>query len=318
MKRKYLIVAPSYNENNGGCIVQHKLCSILNDLGYESYLYPPSTRYYELNTSVFDLSIKSVFGIFRRIVLQLYKEYKEYKEYKINPAFNSPLFTGKNTYFDDDWVVVYPEITFGNPLKAKNVVRWLLHQPGFHTGKIFYEKNELLVKFNSAISGFYFSGSHTSSNELKVIYYPLEYYNLENIPETRSGTAYCLRKGIDKPIQHDLDNSILIDGKSHIEIATIFKQVKTFISYDTLTAYSLFAVLCGCDSIVIPDDGVTEAQWYPNPKDRYGLSYGFDGVEKARKTAHLVKEYVSEEENKSIGNTSNFILDCDDFFEYEK
>jgi len=310
-KRKYLIVAPSYDENNGGCIVQHKLCSILNDLGYESYLYPPSTRYFELNTSAFNLSLKAVFGLFRRILLKLYKEYKAYKAYKTNPAFNTPMFADKGANFDDSWIVIYPEITFGNPLKAKNVVRWLLHQPGFHTGQIFYGKNELLVKFNSAILDFNFPGSKTSKGELKVIYYPLEYYNLDNIPDLRKGTAYCLRKGRDKPIQHDLADSILIDGMSHAEIAAIFKRVKTFISYDTYTAYSFFAVLCGCNSIVVPDDGVSKEEWYPNAEDRYGLSYGFNEVDKANKTAHLVKEYVCKEENESLANVKDFVLECD-------
>lgn len=314
MKKKFLIFTPTYNENNGGSIVLHKLCSILNGLGYKSYVYPAYSRFHEIEKNSSQLTLKALLGFLKRVLVDLYKEHEEYRKFKTNPAFNTPIFNEKNKNFNDDWIVVYPERIFGNPLNATNVVRWLLHNPGYHTGKIFYGQNEFLIKFNSAITDFSFPSSITSKQELKVIHYPLEFYNTEDIPKVRTGTAYCLRKGRNKPIQHDLTDSILIDGKSHAEIAAIFKQVKTFISYDTLTAYSLFAVLCGCDSIVIPDDGVTEKKWYPNPKDRQGLSYGFNGLEQARKTAHFVKQYVTEEEGKSIENVKKFILETESFF----
>jgi len=314
VKKKYIVVAPSYNENNGGAVVQHKLCSILNELGYECHLHPFQTRFYEIEKSNFKITVRSLFGFARRILIGLYKERDAYKNFKTNPAFNTPIIKNREVIFDNDWVVIYPEITFGNPLKAKNVVRWLLHNPGFHTGNIFYNRGDILVKFNSAISDFRCTGISILRNELKVIHYPLEHYNLNNLPKVREGTAYCLRKGHDKNIVHDLSDSILIDGMSHAEIAAIFKRVKTFISYDTYTAYSFFAVLCGCDSIVVPDDGVSKEEWYPNPRDRYGLSYGLDDLDEARRTKHLVKEYVSKEEGKSMDRVRDFILESDAFW----
>jgi len=312
MNRKYLIFTGSYNENNGGVVVQHKLCSMLNDLGYESYVHPLYERYYEINKNNFNLTLRIFLGFIKRVFSGLYKDHKQYKGFKLNPYFNTKLLNKKDIIFNDEWIVIYPEIAFGNPANAKNVVRWLLYNPGVHTKKIFFGENELCFKYNSAFSSYLTTMEH--SKELKVIHYPLEHYNLDNASKGRTGTAYCLRKGRNKPIQHDLDNSILIDGKSHVEIAAIFKQVKTFISYDTYTAYSFFAVLCGCNSIVIPDEGLTEEQWYPNPEDRYGLSYGFDGVEQARRTAHLVKQHVIEEEAKSKENVENFIDVAESFF----
>jgi hypothetical protein len=35
----------------------------------------------------------------------------------------------------------FKEQVFGNPLNAKNIVRWMLHTPGFHTGKKYYGSN---------------------------------------------------------------------------------------------------------------------------------------------------------------------------------
>ncbi len=304
MKKKFLIFSPSYKETSGGVVALHKMCSILNQVGCESYLYPYFDNC-EINKRNFWKPFYMIAGNgFKSLI----------KGYKTNPVFNTPIYGRKNEGYWDDWVVVYPEIVFGNPLNAKNVVRWFLHQPGYHTGKIYFSSGELYYKFNSAIDNFSFPGSMTSEKHLKVIHYPLELYNMNNISKYRSGTAYCLRKGRDKPIQHDLENSILIDGKSHEEVSEIFKRVKTFISYDSYTAYSLFAVLCGCESIVIPDEGVSEEEWYPNPTDRYGLSYGFSNVERAKVTAHLVKVHVMNEHAKSVDNVKNALLEINEYF----
>ncbi|MEY8214547.1 MAG: WavQ [Colwellia sp.] len=303
MKKKFLIFSPSYKEISGGVVVLHKLCSILNDLGYESYLHP-YVYSYELNRN----NYKSFIVNFVKWSVRTF-----FSRYKTNPTFNTPIFKG-SIDGKDDWVVIYPEVVFGNPLNAKNVVRWLLHQPGYHEGNIYYGEDELYFKFNSAIMDFHFHNSVTSKNQLKVIHYPLEYYNMEGASVERAGTAYCLRKGRNKDIIHELGDSILIDGKTHAEVSEIFKRVKTFVSYDTYTAYSIFAVLCGCNSVVVPDVGVSEEEWYPNFTDRYGLSYGLNHIEKASETSHLVKEHVEKEIVKVIEDVKGFILEVDNYF----
>ena len=303
--KKFLVFSPSYDETNGGAIVLHKLCSILNDLGYDACLYP----YYE----TYELNKKNCLKSIQKSLKSFLFPWR--KKYKTNPEFNTPVYKKVNKSSWQEWVVIYPEIVFGNPLGAKNVVRWFLHQPGFHSGTIYYGKNELYFKFNTAIHDFSFQGSVTSTNNLKVIHYPLEYYNTENLPKIRKGVACSLRKRKNKPLQHETENSILIDGKTHKEVAEIFKNVKTFISYDSYTAYSVFAVLCGCDSIVIPEDGVSEEEWYPEQADRNGLSYGFAGLEESRRTAHLVRQHVIKEEKRSVKNVKSFVEEATVFFE---
>jgi hypothetical protein len=56
--------------------------------------------------------------------------------------------------------------------------------------------------------------------------------------------------------------------------------VETFISYDTYTAYSLFAVLCECESVVIPDEGVSE--------EAYALSEELGSVEKVKHVMQII------------------------------
>ena len=98
-----------------------------------------------------------------------------------------------------------------------------------------------------------------------------------------------------------------------IEIIEL-KRVERFISYDTYTAYSRFASLCGCDSIVIPDEGVTLDQWYANPQDRYGVSYGFDGIEEARATRSKMRERILAQEEKSLNTVRVFISETQNLF----
>ena len=302
--KKFIVFSQSYDERSGGPVVLHKLCSILNDQGCEAYLYPFFKS--------FELSKESYWPAFFGLMKSVIK--KIFFKYRTNSVLNTPLYKGRKQNFGDEWIVIYPEIVFGNPLGAKNVVRWFLHQPGFHTGKVYYGKNELYYKFNSAILDFTYQGSKTSEVELKVIHYPLEHYNKNGVAQNRKGSAYCLRKGKNKVIQHDLEDSILIDGMSHEDVANIFKRVKVFISYDTYTAYSIFATLCGCDSVVIPDDGVEKNDWYSNPTDRYGISYGLNDIENARETKDMVLKHVRQEEKKSEESVKYFINEVDRYF----
>lgn len=303
--RTILIFAPSDTEHSGGVIALHRLCDIINSIGGRAFLVP----YFDTYT-IDKLHWKIAFKVFKEKLRDL-----RGRKYKTHPYFKSPVIsTIPRDGFGDDHIIVYPEITFGNPLGAKNVVRWLLHNPGVHSHKIFYGSGEIYFKFHSGLKDFSCPGSIMSKNLLRVIYFPLDVYNKEGVSLSRNGTAYCIRKGKHKKIVHDLNESILIDGKSHVEIASIFKRVKTFISYDAYTAYSRFAALCGCDSVIIPDDGICEEEWHPDPCSRYGLAYGFENLEKARQTASLLQEVVEREQTESIAHVEHFISEANEFF----
>lgn len=301
--KKFLICAPSYSQNNGGAIVLHKLCHLINLLGREAYVFP-LVENLELNKFNYKTTLIKFFK----------KHIREpFRKYKTNPDFISPI--KKKIPKGDDWIVIYPEITFGNPLNMKNIVRWFLHNPGFHSGNIYFGPNEFHIRFASWFKEFAYPESTLSPSYLQIFHSPLHLYNLENANPIRAGSAYCVRKGSHKKISHELDNSILIDGLKHEVIAEIFKKVKTFISYDSNTAYSYYAALCGCDSIVIPDEGVTEDEWMPDPENRYGLAYGWNNIDKARKTRHLLESRFQKFESQSQENVILFLKEVDRFFQ---
>ncbi len=309
--KKFIVVAPSYSPNNGGAIVLHKLCHLINQLNREAYLFP-IVENLELNK----FNYKKSLAIFFKKHLR-----EPFRRFKTIPELSTPVIKKLPKDINSDtWVVIYPEITFGNPLGAKNVVRWLLHNPGFdpQTGKetkpFFYGKGELYFRIGPWFKEFQHPGSTTSTSFLQVFHYPLNLFNLEGAAKERFGTAYAIRKGKNKKIVHDLSDSVLIDGLKHEEISKIFKQVKTFISYDSHTTFSYFAALCGCDSVVVPDEGVTEKEWMPNPEDRYGVAYGFESIAKARETAPLVLDRFKRFESLSKSSVYNFLLETEQFF----
>lgn len=295
------IYAPSYDSNNGGTVVLHRLCHILNGInGCESYLVKTSSRK------------KSFLRYFRKKFLN----FKKRDNYKTNINWNTPVWNKYN--YPKNSVVVYPEITNGNPLEIKNVVRWLLHQPGFHTQEINYSSGELYFKFNSAINDFHYPGSKLSKYEMKVIYYPIDIYHTNNCDDTLNRdilSCHMIRKGTEKEHVHN-EQSIALDGLEHEEIANIFRRSKKFICYDDYTAYSIFAVLSGCESIVIPDGKTSIDDWYPNIEDRYGIAYGLSEEQRewALKTKHKVLEHVINEHNKSQRNVETCLKEIIQYF----
>lgn len=303
--RKFVVFAPSYDERHGGIICLHKLVHLINEAGHEAYLYPTFENI-EFNRRNLLVPVRKLLDDVRGL----------FKPFRTHPGFNTPIYRGPDSDLEsDDWVVLYYEQVFGNPLKARNVARWLLHQPGYFSGVVYYGFNEMHIRFNEAIREFRYPNSQQADFLLPIIHYPLDLYNEVGCAVRRSGTAYCIRKGGGKAMQHDLSNSVLIDGLAHEEVAKIFKRVETFISYDTYTAYSRFAALCGCDSVVIPDAGVDEAQWYPNPEDRYGVAYGFDQIGRARETRQLLRRKVQQEHEQSADAARQFVRACEAFFD---
>lgn len=298
---KFVIVAPQYDENKGGALVLHKLCHLLNTLGYQAWLFPYTS---------------SVGHSFNEKVLETKRWLKRFFfPYNTNSSFNTPLLRFKKD-IPSDAVVIYPEIVSGNPLHASKVVRWFLHNPGYHTGSIDYGKDEFYIAYKSFGREAKYSDSYLAKTELTVTHFFDELYNDKDAKDftERTGSAYCLRKGAGRDLVHDVDDSILIDGMTHYEIAEIFKKVKYFYCYDPYTAYFWFAISCGCIPIIIPLENISKYEWYPNEEDRLGLSYGMDDIEYAIKTRQQALVKFSKQEQTNIVNVKHFIEELNTYY----
>nr|VFJ62070.1 MAG: hypothetical protein BECKDK2373C_GA0170839_109321 [Candidatus Kentron sp. DK] len=109
----------------------------------------------------------------------------------------------------------------------------------------------------------------------------------------RKGSCRLIRKGTNQKYIPSLeeDDAVRIDGLSHKETAEIFNRCETFHCHDPYTAYSVFAVFCGCTTIVYPETGVSEADWRPI-EERWGIAYGNspEQIAFAQSTRHKMRE----------------------------
>jgi len=210
---------------------------------------------------------------------------------------------------DDDCVVIYSEGTQGNPLNAKNVVRWMLSELGKNVPCEWlygWGKNELVYYFNSETK------FESSPEKIGVVYKLLsciyvnpriENYNFPN----RNGVCYTIRKsnwhknGVS--FFHFSDSFEITREHTQDECIDFFNKYQYFISYDPCSFLTIMAAMCGCVSVVHPVQGLTKQQWiqttvvgeYVKSKginNLYGIVYGNDQSEYhyAFSTLHLVKE----------------------------
>jgi hypothetical protein len=305
--KKFIIFAGSYSDDSGGTVVLHQLCHLLNIYGYEAFLFPAFKTTIVHQEKWFKPILSILYASFKAKFLRLFKTLQELK---------TPIFNKSINNIDEEYVVIYAEGVTGNPLNAKNVVRWLLHKPGYNYKGVFFVNSELIFPYNpDYLIGFSLPFCKISNLRL---YIPLSnlifYTKFPGLPvEKRFGVAYCIRKGSGKALVHHDKDAILIDGLSHSATAEVFRRVKTFISYDSRTAYSVFASLCGADSIVIPDAGVSIDEWIPKEL-RYGLSYGFENIDWARSTRPNLMNMIQNDIRNTEKTIHSFVQEVNEYF----
>jgi hypothetical protein len=287
---EFVVYCPEFDERTGGCFALHLLCHLLNKSGNKAYMHP---WFFHGEISAIDYE-------------NPYNEARESSRtlnsgsvYRINPRWNTPIYNGctADIRTRNDVVVIYPEVIFGNPLKAKHVARWLLHRPGFHTRQIYYTFGEVQFPYSQSFAPIVQPGLEVAPFCLNVLEVPWELFlrKESEVSIQRSGSAYAVRKGKGAVLQHESADSICIDDLSLAEVSEIFKRVKTFVSYDPATFYSTLAALSGCDSVVIPESNASFSFWagLPDP-ERYGVALGFQDLEWARETRCLVEGALRE------------------------
>lgn len=265
----WVVMAPDYTPFSGGCIALHKLCHHLVELGERGFLL--SGRIHP-----------DFCG--RQIDMSQYRALDK-----------------RNT------VVIYPEITSGNPLRARHVVRWLLNTPGFFGGDGIYAKTDFVFKYSD-----YFESLHDRRVDGLLSAYHVDREMFRDHGYAREGVCYMVRKGKHhSPVHHPedalrLDDVFLKGGPEYL--AEVFNRRKMFISYDAATFISVQAALCGCVSVVIPDGKTSREEWLAKvPCMGCGVAYGFDDIERASASPEQVAAHLESMQERSIGETRFFV-----------
>lgn len=284
----YIVTAPSYNPDNGGCIFQHQLVHTLNTMGQRAFLWP--------QPAIKKRSLRHHIHVLRRNP----SSYWEKKPYAVHPDLETPV--AHKSDVTPDSIVVYPEIVLGNPLRARNVVRWLLYPPGLaHPYK--FGPNEMFFRVGKMSD----LPEVTGGAEDLFLWKINPAYRNENRPD-RKGTCFIRRKGHAKPAIPETEGAIQVDGLSHEEMAEVFNQCEVFYSYDEATLYSQYAALCGCLSIVVPGLYPSHEAWTQSHSlGKYGVSYGTEKIDHAQATRGQLLEMLQHREANGLATVENFI-----------
>jgi hypothetical protein len=219
---------------------------------------------------------------------------------------------------NDDTIVVYPEIITGNPLGAKNVIKWILLDLGIEMPHDHYKNWDLTDLV-------YYWETKENINNYKQLSCPFYHPGFKNNNRTgvRKGSCYLIKKApfIHKEFEfiHPFD-SIFIDDMSLEDINDVFNKCKYFYSYDANTAYIIYAALCGCIPIIYPINGISKTEYFNsriyncnNVIYNKGIVYGYDKneINECEKIIHECEGYYLDFFNLYKFTINNFIEDIE-------
>lgn len=274
MKKKIIISAPSFNEDSGGIIVLHYLVHRLRKLGVDAYIYPM--------LALEDYPIWRN-GLRRQFLLALFKNIARrillHRRFKMCSEMDTPVASKR---WLQNSVIVYPEITSGNPLKSKNVVRWLLNKPGFFNQSAVFGEDELTFFYQH---DFRENCDWVDPDNMLTLSWVRDDIYFDQGLKDRRGACRLLRKGSFLSSQQSPnDDAIIIDGMTHQEKAQIFNKTKYLFCHDAHTMYLYYAALCGCIPIIIPAEGTSGDQIKATAMFKNGIAYNLDEVDFAART----------------------------------
>lgn len=201
--RPYYIVTPSYNHMSSGVRTLHLLCHALNEVGQVAQLVGIGSPFF------------------------------------INHNLNTPMAVSGEFI---DPIVIYPDITKGNPLGAKHVVRYLLSERGKYGGDVeFPEKDQVWGALPSLADNVL----RLPVSDTSIFYPPLN-------GEKRQGSCFYSHK-YDRILGNKLlpitDNSVRLDGTLE-QLADTLRKSEVCYVYE-LTSAMTEAALCGCPVVLI-------------------------------------------------------------------
>lgn len=315
--KKFIIV--STRQRSGGAIVLHSLCKSLTQLGYDASIYYIGETQY-LNSKHYRFWMKQVWFIFKdqlRIFLSSMFSGKILKRFKCFDGYIDVSIKGCRCVvfpkIDKNTIVVYPDIVFGNFFHAKNVVRWLLYYNRYDYSS--YGKDDLFYAFREEFNDL---NLNPEKNILNIAHFDLELYRKYNY-EKRHGKCYVIRKGKDRDDLPNKFDGIVIDDLSEKEKVKVLNISEYCICYDTQTAYSTIAAICGCISIVVPEKGKTWRDYRTSEEEKYGQAFGFDQEEinwAIRTTPKALERYENYNKN-GLENVEKFAIKCAEYFGIE-
>ena len=230
----YYIVAPDYSQRSSGIRVLHELCSVLNQMGYESYVTSVKTNG-DLWTPRLSEEIKTAHYCAKKIP-----------------------------------IVVYPEVVKGQPINIGLPVRYVLSYPGFIGGDKTYDESELIF---SHLKEYYPEGTLLylpTENISKIDSIEAKYKRAQGSsavyfnrakPQTKDLNSFgesCIEISSRKPMPYE-------------EMISILKSVEVLYCYES-SAIVADALFSGCAVVYIQNEFMKEMP--DIHKNLSGVSWG--------------------------------------------
>ena len=313
---KFLIV--SSRQNSGGAIVLHLLCKILMERKHDAKIFYTTFRKrspFSYSTFFFDHLDFLRHDISRHLKARLLAKTKLVKKFRYKGYTYVPIKGCKRVYLpiiDNDTIVVYPEIVYGNLLRAKKTVRWLLFFNPYKDDDTAYEKDALYFSYREIFND---AKLNPTCRLLRLRNFDYDLYRQTNFGE-RSGCCYMLRKGTNRPDLPEKFNGPILDTLAEADIVKAFNEKKYCYFYDTQTFYASIASICGCIPIVVPEAGKTRADYTGKDDNLYGIAYGDspEEISYALATREKLMEKINNFKKENEAAVDYFIAECKRYF----
>lgn len=261
----------------GGIKVMHKLCHMLNNLGYESYLMP----------------------------IHMNPTFKVYYD-------NTPVVTQEIVNNLRDCIVIYPEGIQYNPLGSKYVVRWILG-PLDEAVAATWQTTDMILWYMD----YYYKNEYGhQNNQLFVTEAHTDiFYNYNSVRTGTSYCIRKCKDP--KFIHPEDSIFIPYHAAGNlIELSNHFNRVEKFYCYDNYTFLSVQAAMCGCISIVVPDGSKTKQEWISGSRlNQYGIAFGEDDIDRAIETLPLLMQEIKQIDLDTEQQIHIFINKCKELFQ---
>lgn len=269
---KIIIAAPGYETKWGGIITLHKLCHVLNEVGFDSYMINYTGNGKGIN---------------------------------LNPDFNTTNITIEQVDREND-IMVYPEIVAGNPYKMKKCVRYILFFNKVRNTYQTWDKNDFWIYFTEA-----FYDEMKPKNILSMFDTKVDFYR-DLGKERENKSCYSKRKIADYDHvskEYHEEDSVFIgnDTSNPQEYLNLFNKYKRFYNYDNDSYTNTIAALCGCETIIVPVNGISAEEFKrKQPTQRYGVCYGLEDIENSKNVDKLREDLINQEKNQLIQTNDMF------------
>ena len=267
--RGFIIYAFDYNRRSGGNYSLYRLCHDLNMRGIPAYVFGT-------NFTAVDLCAPVV-SVWRARRLSRH-----------------------------GFVVVYPEVIHGNPLHAKQVVRWVMNRPGVLGGDRVYDGHEHVITYSDM-----FTNSIRNHVEGKLYLPTIDetiFFDDGRPVSQRTLECYYTGKAGYKPGFVNSENLFKITRTypARAELGKLFRASRTLYSFDNTTILVHEALMCGCRVVLIPDGTQTRETLARNELGMTGV-YWFGDVlpsdeepHELAKRVHMYYEQVKRDYQKQL------------------